>query len=123
MLSKKDSKLNLKLINIITFLNSFRLYDGIMAIYIGKVSGSYALALFYLSVMNLSSSLLELPTGLLSDRIGRKKTIILSLFFTTLSNIMLLFIESNLILYSSAILNGLSLSLINANGEIHKPLH
>jgi len=40
--------------------------------------GSYTLALSYLSLCTLFIALFEIPTGILSDKIGRKKTLILA---------------------------------------------
>lgn len=53
----------------------FRLYAPIAIIYYAQVSGSYMLAMMVFSVAGLASTFFELPTGLLSDRIGRKLTL------------------------------------------------
>ncbi len=67
---------NIGLLAKFNFLLDFRLYAPIMVIYFAQITGSYALAMSVLSVTMLSSALLELPTGIISDMIGRRWTLI-----------------------------------------------
>ncbi|HEX3051553.1 MAG TPA: MFS transporter [Aggregatilineaceae bacterium] len=68
---------NIRLLSWFDFSLGLRLYAPIMIIYFAQVSGSYALGMSVFAITSLSSALLEVPTGVFSDRIGRKRTLIL----------------------------------------------
>lgn len=70
-------KKNASLLGLISFLSEFRLYAAIAVLYFTEITGSMTLGMGVFSVTMLSSALLELPTGILSDVVGRKKTIVL----------------------------------------------
>lgn len=59
--------------------------SALAVVYFYQISGSYTFALGVFSVANIIQSLSEVPTGILSDRIGRRKTMILSSFLFLLS--------------------------------------
>ncbi|GAB4512234.1 MAG: MFS transporter [Anaerolineae bacterium] len=67
---------NIPLLAWFNFLLDFRLYAPIMVIYFERITDSYALAMSVLSVIMLSAALLEVPTGIFSDMIGRRRTVI-----------------------------------------------
>jgi len=54
-------------------------------VFFQKITGSYAFALGVFSIANIVQSIAEVPTGVISDRIGRKKTMIVSSVLTTLA--------------------------------------
>ncbi|MFZ2025474.1 MAG: MFS transporter [Microgenomates group bacterium] len=68
---------NIKLLAIFNFFTDFNFYSAILILYFAKVTGSYTLAMSLFSVTMFSSALFEVPTGILSDKIGRRKTVIL----------------------------------------------
>jgi MFS family permease len=76
---------NIRVLNWFAFLIDFRLYGPFAIIYFAQVSGSYTVGMAVFSVVSISSALLEMPTGILSDRLGRRKTVILGAFFGVLS--------------------------------------
>ena len=47
-------------------------------VFFQKITGSYAFALGVFSIANIVQSIAEIPTGIISDRIGRKKTMLVS---------------------------------------------
>lgn len=67
---------NIKLFYWYNFLTDFRLYSPIAILYFAKVTGSFALGMSIFSIAMISSAIFEVPTGIFSDRIGRRKTII-----------------------------------------------
>lgn len=67
---------NISLLIWFNFLLDFRLYSPVAIIYFSQVSGSFALGMSVFSITMLSSALFELPTGIYSDLIGRKKTLV-----------------------------------------------
>lgn len=66
---------NIRLLAWFNFFLDFRLYAPVAILYFAKVSGSYALGMSVFSVTMLAGALLEVPTGVLSDRMGRKRTL------------------------------------------------
>lgn len=75
---------NIKLLALFNFFIEFSFYYPVAIIYFSRVAGSYALGMSVFSIIMLSSALFEIPTGVFSDRIGRKKTIT----FGALSNVL-----------------------------------
>ncbi len=49
-----------------------------MVVYLEHITGSYATAMLMLGVTSITTSIMEIPTGIFSDKIGRRKTMILS---------------------------------------------
>ena len=56
-------------------------------VFFQKITGSYAFALGVFSIVNIAQSGAEVPTGVISDKIGRRKTMILSSALTALAYI------------------------------------
>lgn len=67
---------NIALIGWFNFWAEFRPYAPIAILYFEQVSGSYALAMSVYSAARLAQSAFEVPTGILSDRVGRKFTVV-----------------------------------------------
>jgi len=108
---------NLKLLIWFNFFTDFKLYAPLAIIYFSKVSGSYALGTSILSIAMISSALFEVPTGIFSDYIGRKKTIILGTLSSFLAICFYAASGTYLILVIGAILEGLARSLFSGNNE------
>lgn len=68
---------NIKLLTWFNFFTDFKLYSAIIIIYFAKVTHSYALGASIYSITFITAALLDIPTGIFADRLGRKKTIIL----------------------------------------------
>ncbi len=67
---------NIRLLKWFNFWAEFRPYGPIAILYYTQVSGSYALGMSVFSAAMLAQSLFELPTGVFSDLIGRKYTVV-----------------------------------------------
>jgi MFS family permease len=67
---------NIRLLGWFNFWADFRPYGPIAILYFSQVSGSYALGMSVYSVAMLAQSLFEMPTGVLSDMVGRKRTVV-----------------------------------------------
>ncbi len=65
---------NLHLIGWFLFFHRLNFFSPIFVLYIIEVTGSYALAMSFLAIEKLTVLAAEIPTGILSDRIGRKHT-------------------------------------------------
>ena len=64
---------NIKLLTWFNFFTDFKLYAPVAIIYFSQVSGSFALGMAVFSIATVSSAFFEIPTGIFSDMIGRKK--------------------------------------------------
>lgn len=68
--------LNLKLFKIEYFLKGLWPLCAVAVIYFQEITGSYITAMMVFAIINIFQALTEIPTGIVSDKIGRKKTII-----------------------------------------------
>ena len=78
-------KRDLRLLTWFNFLTDFKLYAPVAIIYFSHVAHSYALGAGILSITYVTSALCDIPTGIYSDRIGRKTTLVLALLTMGLS--------------------------------------
>lgn len=65
------------LLRIFTFVNALRFGAPFLAIYFSGIAGSFALGMSVFSITSVAQIAAELPTGLFSDRVGRKATVVL----------------------------------------------
>lgn len=108
---------NIKLLKWFNFFTDLRLYAPIAIIYFAQVTGSYALGMSIFSVTMVSSALFEIPTGILSDFVGRRKTIILGALAAVFYSIFYAIGQSFWILIIGAVLEGLSRSFYSGNND------
>lgn len=108
---------NIKLLRWITFFTYFRLYAAIAIIYFATVTGSYALGATIFSVITLSTALFEIPTGIFSDRIGRKNTVIAGALSAIFATFFYAIGHSFYILAIGAVFQGLSSSFYSGNND------
>lgn len=108
---------NFNLLRWFTFFYEFRPYMAISALYFSHVSGSYALGFAIFSIAAIASSVFEIPTGIFSDRIGRKKTVILGASASFLAIATYALANSFAILAVGAVINGLARALISGNNN------
>ncbi|MBI4836593.1 MAG: MFS transporter [Candidatus Abawacabacteria bacterium] len=95
----------------------FRPYSPIAILYFASITGSLASALLVFSIFSLSTCLFEIPTGVYSDRIGRRKTLILGSLASLLSIICYAIGSSFFILILGAVLAGLQDALFSGNND------
>lgn len=108
---------NIRILTWFNFFTDFKLYAPVAVIYFAQVSGSYALAMSVFSVASVSSAFFEIPTGVFSDRIGRKKTMVLGALSAVLYSIFYALGHSYLFLAIGAIFDGLSQAFYSGNNE------
>lgn len=108
---------NIKILTWFNFFCDFKLYAPFAIVYFSQISGSYALGTSIFSIVMISSSLFEVPTGILSDFIGRKKTIILGSMSAILYVSMYALASNYWFLVVGAILEGLTRSFYSGNNE------
>lgn len=110
-------KKNIRLLKIFNFLIGFSLFAPLAIIYFSKVSGSYTLGASIFGITMLSSAIFEVPTGIWSDRVGRRGTIILGSWARVLAFILYAIGLSYWWLVTGAILEGLSRSFYSGNND------
>ena len=108
---------NIRLLSIFSFLVEFSLYTPVAIIYFSQVSGSYALGASILGIVMLASSIFEVPTGIWSDRMGRRKTVIFGSWAKVLSVVFYAIGLSYGWLVIGAILEGLSRAFYSGNND------
>lgn len=69
---------NIKLIKIDNFIGGLFPLAALLVVYFERITGSYAAAMLMFSIAGITKTLLEVPTGIFSDKIGRRKTMILA---------------------------------------------
>ena len=108
---------NINLLRWHNFFLDFRLYGPIAIIYFAQVTGSYALGLAVFSIASIASTIFEIPTGVLSDRVGGKKTIILGSLASVLAISSYAAANSFIILALGAVFEGLASSFFSGNND------
>lgn len=116
-MSKMISAKNIKLMTWFNFFTDFRLFSPIAIIYFSQVSGSFALGMSIFSVTMISAAFFEIPTGVISDHIGRKKTMIFGALFSIFSILFYAVGNAYYFLVVGALLEGLSRALYSGNNE------
>lgn len=108
---------NVKLLYIINFFTDFVLFAPVAIIYFEKVTGSYALGMSIFSVAYFSSALFEIPTGVVSDMVGRKVTVILGALNSFICLLLYAIAGNYSVLFIGAIFQGLSRSFYSGNNN------
>ena len=108
---------NVRLLAWFNFFTDFKLYAGILIIYFTKITGSLALGMSIFSISSISHAIFEVPTGIFSDRIGRKNTITLGALCSVLYAVVFAIGTSYWILFLGAIFFGLSEAFYSGNND------
>jgi len=108
---------NIKLLGLFNFFVDFKFHSAVLVIYFANVTGSYALAMSLFSTVMLSSAIFEVPTGMFSDIIGRKKTILFGACFAVASAVFYAIGGGYWILFIGAIAEGISRSWYSGNND------
>lgn len=108
---------NIKLLALFNFFTDFHLFSAILIIYFARVTGSYALGMSLFSVAMVSSALFEVPTGIFSDYIGRKKTMVMGAICAVLSLTFYAIGLNYWILFIGALFEGLQRAWYSGNNE------
>lgn len=108
---------NIQLLSWFNFLLDLRFYSPVAIIYFSAVTGSFALGMSIFSVVMLSSALFEVPTGILSDFIGRKRTLVWGALASLVSVLLYASASTYSFLLVGAVIEGLARSLYSGNNE------
>lgn len=115
---------NIKILTWFNFFTDFKLYAPIAIIYFSQVTGSFAQGMSVFSIAMISSALFELPTGIFSDYLGRRKTMVLGALCAVSYALFYAVGGSFWILAVGAIFEGLSRSFYSGTQEalLHESL-
>ncbi len=108
---------NIRLLTWFNFFTDFKLYAPIAIIYFARVTGSYAIGMSIFSISMIAEAVFEIPTGVFSDYIGRKNTIVCGAIAAVLFSIFYAIGGSFLALAIAAVFDGLSQSFYSGNNE------
>lgn len=115
----KKCKKNLILISLIIFLNNINLYNVVAILYYKSITNSFVLGMSIFSIVTISSAIFELPTGILSDKIGRKKTIVYGSVCSLLSAFILFIANNYFLLIIYAIISGIEFAFFSGNNDAY----
>lgn len=115
---------NIRLLALHNFFSDFVLFAPVAILYFAEVSGSYALGMSIFSISYVASALLEVPTGVVSDFMGRRKTLIAGSVFTVLCILFYAIGTSYWMLVVGSLLHGMSIALYSGNNDalLHESL-
>ena len=108
---------NIRLLAWFNFWTDFRPYAPIAILYFAQVSGSYALGMSIYSVANIAQFLFEVPTGIFSDLIGRKRTMVCGACAAVLSLVFYAIGGTYLALLVGGMFEGLARAFYSGNNE------
>lgn len=110
-------KNNIKLLAVFNFFTDLKFHSAVLILYFAKVTNSFTLGMSIFSVVMISSAIFEVPTGIFSDLIGRKKTVVLGALSAIISAILYALGYSYWILFIGAAFEGLSRAWYSGNND------
>lgn len=108
---------NIKYLHWYSFWENFILFYPVKILFFAEVCGNLVEAMSLFAIQNISITLLEIPTGCLSDKWSRKWVCRAGAAVMLFSFILYAFAESYLILAIASVLNGLSWALASGNNR------
>lgn len=108
---------NIRLLSWFNFFTDFVFFAPIAIIYFSKVAGSMALGMSIFSIAYISSAIFEVPTGIISDLIGRKKTIIMGTVSSVICVTLYAIGGSYWLLFWGGLFQGLSRAFYSGNND------
>ena len=108
---------NVKYLHWHSFWDSFILFYPIKVLFFAQVCDSLVEAMSLFAIQNLSITLLEIPTGCLSDKWGRKWVCCAGTGFMLASFILYAVAGNYFVLAVASVLNGLSSALASGNNS------
>ena len=108
---------NIKLLTWFNFCDDFRVYNAVAVIYFAQISHSYALAGLVFSLAKVSAAVFEVPTGILSDLVQRRFTLVCGQVASTLAVLCYAVAGSFDLLACGAAFEGLAFALFSGNND------
>jgi len=108
---------NITLLTWHNFFLDFKFYGPIAILYFSQLTGSYALGLGIFSVISIAVAIFELPTGVISDLVGRKESMIFGSLASVLGLLCFALAQGPWFLVLGAILIGISETFFSGNND------
>lgn len=108
---------NIKYLHWYSFWENFILFYPVKILFFAEVCGNLVEAMSLFAIQNISITLLEIPTGCLSDKWGRKWVCRAGAAVMLFSFILYAFAGNYLVLAIASVLNGLSWALASGNNR------
>ena len=108
---------NIRLLYYLNFFTDFVLFAPVAIIYFSQVTGSYALGMSVFSIAYIAAAVFEVPTGVVSDVLGRKKTAVLGAICSTICMTFYAIGGSFLMLVLGATFQGASRAFYSGNND------
>ena len=108
---------NIRYLHWYSFWENFILFYPVKILFFAEVCGNLVEAMSLFAIQNISITLLEIPTGCLSDKWGRKWVCRAGAAVMLFSFILYAFAGSYLVLVIASVLNGLSWALASGNNR------
>ncbi len=99
------------------FFLGLSFYAPVAIIYFSQVSGSYTLGASIIAITMIVSALVEVPTGIWSDKMGRRRTIIIGSALTIMGGVVYALSQNYNWLVLGSILEGFSRSFFSGNND------
>lgn len=108
---------NIRLLAVHNFLVGFIPFAPVAILYFQRVSGSFVLGMSVFSIAMFSTALFEVPTGVISDRVGRKNTIIFGAVAFLVGYVMYAIGTSYWYLVAGAVMEGIGRAFYSGNND------
>jgi MFS family permease len=108
---------NIRLLSLFNLCSDFRIYAPIAVVWFAHITGSYAQAVLIFAVAKLASTVFEVPTGVFSDFVGRKATILFGQAASIFSIACYAIAADFDFLLVGAVLEGFAFSCFSGNNE------
>jgi MFS family permease len=108
---------NVRLLYIHNFLSDFRFQEAFLVIRFAEITGSYTAAMTVLAAVSLISAVMDIPTGIFSDRIGRRATFMLASLCAVGMAVCYASADGLIVLYLGAVFSGISQALFSGNNN------
>lgn len=117
MYLNKHLRNNIKLLSLYNAFYNFRLHSVVAIIYFAQITHSYALAISLFSIAQIAQAVLEVPSGIYSDRLGRSNCLKIGAFASLLSIIFYACGRSYLLLAIGAVFDGVNRAFFSGNND------
>lgn len=114
---RAPARRNITLLTWFNFADDFRIYNAVAVVYFARVTHSYALAGMIFALAKLSSAAFEIPTGMLSDLVQRKFTLLCGQVASVLAVLCYALGGSFAMLAAGAAFEGLAFALFSGNND------
>ena len=112
-----ESIKNIKLFYLFSFLDGFWPCSPFFIIYFSEITGSFTLAMSLSAIHNLTTTFLEVPTGILSDKLKRKNVTFIGAAAVFIAACFYVTADNYISLVLASLFYGLYTALMSGNNE------